>query len=191
MASALLGREHGDWRRCWMPSSARAPARRRSSRSAASPGMGKTRLVEDVVARSTDFRVVHSRCEEYEASTPYFAFRSIVRDGPGARRGRRFGRRASPASARRSERVDPSLEPVDPAARHPARPRPAGHARDGRPRRAVHPRSTGGGRHPVPGPVLSGAPSIFLIEDVHHLDEASHDLLLRTGASGRAIVARS
>ena len=29
------------------------------------------------------------------------------------------------------------------------------------------------------GELLAGAPSIFIVEDIHHLDEASHDLLLR------------
>jgi predicted ATPase/class 3 adenylate cyclase len=43
------------------------------------PGLGKTRLVEEVIARSPDFRVLQSRCEEYEASTPYFAMRAVIR----------------------------------------------------------------------------------------------------------------
>ena len=40
---------------------------------AASPGWARPVSSRTSVARSTDFRVVHSRCEEYEASTPYFA----------------------------------------------------------------------------------------------------------------------
>ena len=43
-------------------------------------GMGKTRLLDELVARSPDFRVLRTRCEEYEAATPYFPFRSIMRD---------------------------------------------------------------------------------------------------------------
>ena len=58
---------------------ARGP-RLRSSRSPGSPGLGKTRLVEELIARSPDFRILRSRCEEYEASTPYFAFRALIRD---------------------------------------------------------------------------------------------------------------
>lgn len=44
------------------------------------PGVGKSRLFEEVVARSPAFRVLASRCEEYEASTPYFPMRAVIRD---------------------------------------------------------------------------------------------------------------
>ena len=36
---------------------------------AGGPGTGKSRLIEEVVARSPDFRPITARCEEYEAST--------------------------------------------------------------------------------------------------------------------------
>ena len=41
--------------------------------------MGKSRLIEELLARAPDFRPIAVRCEEYEASTPYFPFRAIVR----------------------------------------------------------------------------------------------------------------
>ena len=44
------------------------------------PGTGKTRLLEEVIARSSDFRVITARCQEFEASTPYFPFRALLRD---------------------------------------------------------------------------------------------------------------
>src|SRR4029077_386252 len=43
------------------------------------PGMGKSRLLEEVMARSPDVRIMTSRCEEYEAATPYFPMRAIMR----------------------------------------------------------------------------------------------------------------
>jgi class 3 adenylate cyclase/tetratricopeptide (TPR) repeat protein len=42
-------------------------------------GLGKSRLVEEAIARSPDVLVLHTRCEEYETSTPYFPLRSPVR----------------------------------------------------------------------------------------------------------------
>ena len=43
-------------------------------------GLGKSRLVEEVIARCPDLRTLHTRCEEYESSTPYFAMRAVMRD---------------------------------------------------------------------------------------------------------------
>ena len=77
-------------------------------------------------------------------------------------------------------RVDAIAGAVDPAARDPARARPAGDAGDRGPRRAVPARSPGRGRAPVPvSEPASGGPTIFVIEDVQFLDEASRDLLQR------------
>jgi class 3 adenylate cyclase/tetratricopeptide (TPR) repeat protein len=45
----------------------------------AEPGMGKSRLVEELRARAEGVIVVGAVCEEYEASTPYFAFRDLLR----------------------------------------------------------------------------------------------------------------
>ncbi len=77
------------------------------------PGMGKSRLVEELQAQAPDLVTVTASCEQYEASTPYFAFRGLLRgllDVPhngaaparlrAARRGARPGARAV-ASARR------------------------------------------------------------------------------------------
>ena len=42
-------------------------------------GAGRSRLVQELVDRSPDLRVLRARCEEYEASTPYFALRAPMR----------------------------------------------------------------------------------------------------------------
>jgi class 3 adenylate cyclase/tetratricopeptide (TPR) repeat protein len=46
----------------------------------AEPGMGKSRLVEELLTRSGDARVCWAQCEEYDASTPYFAFKRLLLD---------------------------------------------------------------------------------------------------------------
>ncbi len=142
------------------------------------PGIGKTRIVEELAARSPDFRLVHARCEEYEASTPYFAFRSIVRDVIGLD-GDADTDVVSEALRAEIQRIDPSLEPWTPllgillGLDMPDTPETA--ALDERFLRerlaevAIR----------FMGTSLSGAATIFLIEDIDHLDEASHDLLLR------------
>jgi class 3 adenylate cyclase/tetratricopeptide (TPR) repeat protein len=43
------------------------------------PGMGKSRLVEELLSRSADLRAIPVSCEEYELSTPYFPFRGLLR----------------------------------------------------------------------------------------------------------------
>jgi class 3 adenylate cyclase/tetratricopeptide (TPR) repeat protein len=43
------------------------------------PGMGKSRLVDEVKAQCADMAILSAACEEYEQSTPYFAFRSLLR----------------------------------------------------------------------------------------------------------------
>ena len=42
-------------------------------------GSGKSRLVEELLSMAGDMRLVWERCERYEMSTPYRAFRRIVR----------------------------------------------------------------------------------------------------------------
>ena len=43
------------------------------------PGMGKSRLVEELQAQAPDLAAVTAMCLQYEASTPYFAFRGLLR----------------------------------------------------------------------------------------------------------------
>jgi class 3 adenylate cyclase/tetratricopeptide (TPR) repeat protein len=44
------------------------------------PGIGKSRLVEELSRHAADVPVLVTACQEYEASTPYFPFRSLLRD---------------------------------------------------------------------------------------------------------------
>ena len=147
--------------------------RARSSRSPASPGMGKTRLIEEAhrpvaglpgppppAARSTRRRRRTSRSGRSSApssaSTPT-----------------RTPTRSWPACGDAVERLDAELVAVDPAARHPARHGPR------RTRRRPPPSTSGSsatawrrsrcGSWPAACP---GRPTIFVIEDAQHLDEA-------------------
>ena len=43
------------------------------------PGIGKTRLLGELLARAEGFRVVHATCELYEASSAYRPFRTVLR----------------------------------------------------------------------------------------------------------------
>ncbi|MGH3136540.1 MAG: adenylate/guanylate cyclase domain-containing protein [Gaiellaceae bacterium] len=43
------------------------------------PGIGKSRLAEDLRENCADMRQIALRCDQYEASTPYYAFRPFLR----------------------------------------------------------------------------------------------------------------
>ncbi len=45
----------------------------------AEPGMGKTRLLQEFLLRCGDSRIVRGECRLYQAATPYFPFRAILR----------------------------------------------------------------------------------------------------------------
>ena len=75
---------------------------------AGASGIGKTRLLREVLAAAPHVRVLRSTCEEYEASTPYYALREPTRDLLG------LDRESSPVAAERRLRkvvaeTDPRL----------------------------------------------------------------------------------
>jgi len=141
------------------------------------PGTGKTRLVEEVIARSPDLRVITARCQEFEASTPYFPFRALLRDVVGAE--------ADEDADAVVERLRSAVEGVD-ATLGPWLPllgiligvalpdTPETAALDERFLRdrlsEVAMRFIGGS--------LRGMPTMILVEDGQYLDEASRDLFL-------------
>ena len=121
-------------RRCWMPSSGHGPAAASIVEIGGEAGMGKSRLVQEVVARSQRLplrslalrgvRGIHAvlRVPVHPARRPSISTRTTDSDAVVARL--RRGRRS---------RVDPSLVPWIPLLGDPARPGPAGHARDAPP----------------------------------------------------------
>src|SRR5262249_3455700 len=44
----------------------------------AEPGMGKSRLIEELKHHAEGVRIVSAQCDEYETSTPYFSVRAIL-----------------------------------------------------------------------------------------------------------------
>ena len=145
---------------------------------AGEPGLGKSRLVEELVDRSSDFRILRSRCEEYEASTPYFAFRALIRDVLGVEPD--VDADACIALLyRHVASLDASLAPWTPligillGLDIPGTPETA----------ALDERFLRDRLAEVALQFLylslRGKPTIFVIEDVQFLDEASRDLLQR------------
>jgi class 3 adenylate cyclase/tetratricopeptide (TPR) repeat protein len=140
------------------------------------PGMGKSRLVEELQAHAPDVLTVTTGCAQYEASTPYFAFRGLLRslfelpqNG------------AAPERLReRVEELDPELVPWLPLVALPldVPVEPTQEVDELQPafRRArLH-----GVVEAVLSKLLSG-PTLLVIEDVHWMDEASAELLRHLG----------
>jgi class 3 adenylate cyclase/tetratricopeptide (TPR) repeat protein len=142
------------------------------------PGMGKSRLVEETLRRHPDFRAITARCEEYEASTPYFPFRSIIRTVLGEEAGADADEVVEQLGAALA-RIDPALTPWLPLLGIllgvELEPTPETAALDPR---FLRDRLTEVSLRFLVAS-LSGTPTIFVVEDVQYLDEASQDLFIR------------
>ena len=140
------------------------------------PGMGKSRLVEELQAQAPDLLTVTAACAQYEASTPYFAFRTLLRSLLELPQNG-----AAPARLReRIEELDPDLVPWLPLVALPldVPVEPTQEVEELQPafRRArLH-----GVVEAVLAKVISG-PTLLVIEDVHWMDDASADLLRHLG----------
>jgi class 3 adenylate cyclase/tetratricopeptide (TPR) repeat protein len=141
----------------------------------AEPGVGKSRLVEELRARAEDARVLSVQCEEYEASTPYFAFRGVLRELLAT------GVEAGELEAELRQKVEtsaPHLLPWLPLLGVPLgleiadTPETASLAEEFRKARLEE--ATG----ELLGIVLL-EPALLVFEDAHWLDDASGDLLRR------------
>jgi class 3 adenylate cyclase/tetratricopeptide (TPR) repeat protein len=140
------------------------------------PGLGKSRLVEELQERAPDLRALTATCEQYEASTPYFAFRGVLRavlDLP--------ANGAAPAKLReRIEELDTELMPWLPLVALPLdlQVEPTDEVDDLQPafRRAR--------LHGVIESLFSkllAEPTLLIVEDAHWMDEASSELLRHLG----------
>src|SRR5215210_2500271 len=141
------------------------------------PGMGKSRLVEELQAQAPDLLPVNAACAQYEASTPYYAFRALLRSLLELPQNG-----AAPSRLReRIEELDPDLVPWLPLVALPLDipVEPTREVDELQPafRRArLH-----GVIEAVLAKLLSG-PTLLVIEDVHWMDEASGDLLRHLGS---------
>ena len=136
------------------------------------PGMGKSRLVEELEAQAPDLLAVTATCLQYEASTPYFAFRGLLRSLLELPQNG-----AAPAVLReRVEALDSELLPWLPLVALPldVPVEPTQEVEELQPafRRArLH-----GVVEQVLTKLLAG-PTLLVVEDVHWMDEASSELL--------------
>ncbi len=157
---------------------------------ASEPGLGKTRLVDELVGRAPDFRVLRSMCEEYEGSTPYFPIRAIMRTvlglDPSADTPEVIDR-LTDAVGQLDERLVPWIPLLGILLGLDLPDTPETAALDQRFLRdrlvEVALRFLGGS--------LADSPTIVVIEDAHHIDEATGDLLVhlsRAAADRRQVL---
>lgn len=145
---------------------------------AGAAGLGKSRLVAELIDRHRDLRVLHSRCEEYEASTPYYVLRAPMRAalglGPGA-----DARTVERHLRETVERVEPELVPWVPllgillGLELP--PTDETNALDERFLRDT----LADVALRFLASTLAGTPTLLVVEDAQFADEASSDLLSR------------
>ena len=143
------------------------------------PGIGKSRLAEELRENCADMRQISLRCEQYETSTPYYAFRPFLRSlldvelNGGAEHNRA-------ALAERLVSVDEELVPWAPLLAAPldvdVETTPEVDDLDPSFRRAR--------LHGVVSSLLAGlldSPTLLVLEDVHWMDDASSELLRHLG----------
>jgi predicted ATPase/class 3 adenylate cyclase len=143
------------------------------------PGIGKSRLAEELRDNCSDMRQVGLRCEEYEASTPYFPFRPFLRsvldvalNGGGAHN------RA--VLTERLVAVDETLAPWAPLLAAPldVEVESTPEVDD------LDPAFWRARLHGVMGTLLGhllDSPTLLVLDDVHWMDEASAELLRYLG----------
>lgn len=140
------------------------------------PGLGKSRLVAELQERAPDLVGLTAVCEQYEAATPYFAFRGILRallDLPA-------DETAAETLRMQIERLDPELLPWLPlialvldVAVEPTREVDE-----------LQPAFRRARLHGVMEKLLSEllqSPTLLVVEDAHWMDEASSELLRHLG----------
>ena len=143
------------------------------------PGIGKSRLAEELRTHCDDMELVTLRCEQYESSTPYHAFRPFLRslldvpltDDGGENRA---------ALSERLRTLDEKLVPWAPLLGA-----PLDAEVDSTPEvDDLDPSFRRARLHGVLGSLLGrllGAPTLLLFEDVHWMDDASTELLRHLG----------
>jgi class 3 adenylate cyclase/tetratricopeptide (TPR) repeat protein len=138
------------------------------------PGMGKSRLLEELRARAEGVLAVAAACEEYEVSTPYFPFRHLLRsllglaDGDPATLARRLRRQLADIAAHLLPWAPLLAAAMD--LELPETPETASLEDQFRRERLEE------AARELLGIVLS-TPTLLVLEDVHWLDDASCDLL--------------
>ena len=143
------------------------------------PGIGKSRLAEELESNCADMRKVGARCDQYEANTPYHPFRPFLRallevDLNGS------GEHNRTVLAGRLATIDEELVPWAPLLGAPLdiEVESTPEVED------LDPAFWRARLHGVMGKLLDGildSPTLLLFEDVHWMDDASSDLLRYLG----------
>ena len=144
-------------------------------------GVGKTRLVQELRGSADDLVRTGARCGEYESSTPYSAFRTMLRtlvgvdlDGTPAENTRALRGLVEPLSADLVPWIPLLALPLDVE----VEPTPEVNELQPAFRRArLH------GAIEMLLAALLPTPTLLLLEDVHWIDEASAELLRHLGAT--------
>ncbi|HEX4747076.1 MAG TPA: adenylate/guanylate cyclase domain-containing protein [Gaiellaceae bacterium] len=143
------------------------------------PGIGKSRLAQELRENCADMRQISLRCEQYEASTPYYAFRPFLRslldvelNGGGAHN--------RTALAERLAVVDAELVPWTPLLAAPldVEVETTPEVND------LDPAFWRARLHGVMGTLLGhllDSPTLLVFDDVHWMDDASSELLRYLG----------
>jgi class 3 adenylate cyclase/tetratricopeptide (TPR) repeat protein len=139
------------------------------------PGMGKSRLLEELEAHSEGVAYLATACEQYESSTPYFAFRGLLRSLVGVEREENT-RRAGALVSERLQADAPELAPWLPLLAIPMDLSvPSTRECD-----ELQPAFRKGRLHQVVAEFIQKLlrrTAALVFEDVHWMDEASSDLL--------------
>jgi class 3 adenylate cyclase/tetratricopeptide (TPR) repeat protein len=147
------------------------------------PGLGKTRLLRDLISRAGEVFVFHTRCEEYESSTPYFPlrapFRAVLGLSPGDS-AEAIERRLRQAV----QNVDATIVPWVPLfgvlLGIDIPPTPETKALD---ERFIQERLADVMMRFL-YTALAGTTTMLVVEDAQHIDESSRDLLRRLARAG-------
>lgn len=146
------------------------------------PGMGASRLVHEVRSRASGLKVVTTNGGPYASATPYFPFRSFMRELLGIRSVRASASALQGLRARvraDAPEIAPWLPLLGAVIDIPIDPTPETEALDEEFRRAQLERITVSFLN-----VIQPTPALFIFEDVHYFDDASAALL-------RALIASS
>ena len=149
----------------------------------AEPGMGKSRLLDEFLARTEGARVIHGECRLYQSATPYFPFRALLRAAfalegldPAA---------TAEALVRLVDEQAPALLPWLSLIGTPLdlelAPSPEVEALEDEFRRARLEEAVASLTAQV-----AQEPAVVVVEDTHWMDEASRDLLTRVTESLRS-----